>query len=95
LNVVDPIKPSSTVVSLANLQIPKQECGFQINNDHTCTEYSKRTFDAFLQEYSLSSVEGIVLIGMAEALLWIPDIQIQNLYYRKYGLMVNDLTMWV
>jgi RHH-type proline utilization regulon transcriptional repressor/proline dehydrogenase/delta 1-pyrroline-5-carboxylate dehydrogenase len=44
---------------------------------------SKGTFEAFLQEYSLNSDEGIVLMAIAEALLRIPDIQTQNLFLQE------------
>lgn len=43
----------------------------------------KAPFEAFLQEYSLNSEEGIVLMGMAEALLRIPDIPTQNRFLRE------------
>jgi RHH-type proline utilization regulon transcriptional repressor/proline dehydrogenase/delta 1-pyrroline-5-carboxylate dehydrogenase len=36
-----------------------------------------------LQEYRLNSDEGIVLMGIAEALLRIPDIQTQNLFLKE------------
>lgn len=42
-----------------------------------------QSFDAFLQEYSLSSEEGIVLMGMAEALLRIPDVATQNRFLQE------------
>lgn len=40
-------------------------------------------FAAFLQEYGLDSEEGIVLMGIAEALLRIPDIHSQNLFLQE------------
>lgn len=40
-------------------------------------------FKAFLQEYSLNSEEGIVLMGIAEALLRIPDIHTQNHFLQE------------
>ncbi|MCQ8130884.1 proline dehydrogenase family protein, partial [Methylomonas rivi] len=40
-------------------------------------------FEAFLQEYSLDSAEGIVLMSMAEALLRIPDQATQNRFLRE------------
>ncbi|MGZ4959935.1 MAG: proline dehydrogenase family protein, partial [Methylomonas sp.] len=40
-------------------------------------------FEAFLQEYSLSSEEGIVLMGIAEALLRIPDIETQSRFLQE------------
>lgn len=40
-------------------------------------------FEAFLQEYSLNSAEGIVLMSMAEALLRIPDQATQNRFLRE------------
>lgn len=43
----------------------------------------KQSFDAFIQEYSLSSEEGIVLMGMAEALLRIPDVDTQNRFLQE------------
>ncbi len=44
---------------------------------------SKGSFEAFLQEYSLNSDEGIVLMGIAEALLRIPDVQTQNHFLQE------------
>ena len=44
---------------------------------------SKGSFEAFLQEYSLNSDEGIVLMGIAEAFLRIPDIQTQKLFLQE------------
>lgn len=44
---------------------------------------SKTSFAAFLQEYSLNSDEGIVLMGIAEALLRIPDIQTRNRFLQE------------
>jgi RHH-type proline utilization regulon transcriptional repressor/proline dehydrogenase/delta 1-pyrroline-5-carboxylate dehydrogenase len=55
---------------------------------------AKGSFEAFLQEYNLNSDEGIVLMGMAEALLRIPDIQTQNLFLQEKlfdGKWVNHL----
>lgn len=43
----------------------------------------KIPFEAFLQEYSLNSEEGIMLMGIAEALLRIPDIQTQNRFLQE------------
>ncbi|AEG02458.1 bifunctional proline dehydrogenase/L-glutamate gamma-semialdehyde dehydrogenase PutA [Methylomonas methanica] len=40
-------------------------------------------FEAFLQEYSLNSAEGIVLMSMAEALLRIPDLATQNRFLQE------------
>jgi RHH-type proline utilization regulon transcriptional repressor/proline dehydrogenase/delta 1-pyrroline-5-carboxylate dehydrogenase len=39
--------------------------------------------DAFLHEYRLNSQEGIVLMGIAEALLRIPDKQTQDLFLQE------------
>jgi RHH-type proline utilization regulon transcriptional repressor/proline dehydrogenase/delta 1-pyrroline-5-carboxylate dehydrogenase len=44
---------------------------------------SKTSFAAFLQEYNLNSDEGIVLMGIAEALLRIPDIQTRNRFLQE------------
>jgi len=44
---------------------------------------SKTSFAAFLQEYSLNSDEGIVLMAIAEALLRIPDIQTRNRFLQE------------
>ncbi|WKJ92380.1 bifunctional proline dehydrogenase/L-glutamate gamma-semialdehyde dehydrogenase PutA [Methylomonas montana] len=61
---------------------------------------SKTPFAAFLQEYSLNSDEGIVLMGIAEALLRIPDIQTRNHFlqeklidgnWRSHGLHSDSL----
>lgn len=41
------------------------------------------TVDAFLREYQLSSKEGIVLMGIAEALLRIPDNHTQDLFLKE------------
>jgi len=40
-------------------------------------------FEAFLQEYSLNSAEGIVLMSMAEALMRIPDHATQNRFLQE------------
>ncbi|MCK9606638.1 MAG: bifunctional proline dehydrogenase/L-glutamate gamma-semialdehyde dehydrogenase PutA [Methylomonas sp.] len=40
-------------------------------------------FEAFLQEYSLNSAEGIVLMSMAEAMLRIPDQATQNRFLQE------------
>ena len=39
--------------------------------------------EAFLHEYQLNSQEGIILMGMAEALLRIPDVPTQDLLIRE------------
>ncbi len=39
--------------------------------------------EAFLTEYQLNSKEGIVLMGIAEALLRIPDVQTQDLFLQE------------
>jgi len=43
----------------------------------------RSAIDAFLQEYQLSSEEGIVLMGIAEALLRIPDRRTQDLFLQE------------
>lgn len=62
----------------------------------------KPVFAAFLQEYSLSSEEGIVLMSMAEALLRIPDAQTQNRFLREkladtawHGHLSHSDSLWV
>ncbi|MGY6277809.1 bifunctional proline dehydrogenase/L-glutamate gamma-semialdehyde dehydrogenase PutA [Methylomonas sp. MgM2] len=45
--------------------------------------FERSAFDAFLQEYSLNSEEGIVLMGMAEALLRIPDVETQRRFLQE------------
>ncbi len=46
--------------------------------------HSSQTFiEAFLREYQLSSKEGIVLMGIAEALLRIPDNHTQDLFLQE------------
>lgn len=41
------------------------------------------TIEAFLEEYQLSSKEGVVLMGIAEALMRIPDAQTQDLFLQE------------
>ncbi len=45
-------------------------------------KHQQSVIEAFLQEYQLSSHEGIVLMGVAEALLRIPDSRTQDLFLQ-------------
>ena len=46
-------------------------------------KHRQTAIDAFLQEYQLNSQEGIVLMGIAEALLRIPDSRTQDLFLQE------------
>lgn len=45
--------------------------------------HRQNAMEAFLQEYQLNSQEGIVLMGIAEALLRIPDSRTQDLFLQE------------
>lgn len=62
-----------------------------IRNQHP----ANRPFEAFLQEYSLNSDEGIVLMGIAEALLRIPDTQTQNRFLQDRLLAGKWQSHWL
>jgi len=44
-------------------------------------QHRQTAIEAFLQEYQLNSHEGVVLMGIAEALLRIPDSRTQDLFF--------------
>ncbi|WP_340121640.1 bifunctional proline dehydrogenase/L-glutamate gamma-semialdehyde dehydrogenase PutA [Methylobacter svalbardensis] len=46
-------------------------------------KYRQTAIEAFLQEYQLNSHEGVVLMGIAEALLRIPDSRTQDLFLQE------------
>jgi RHH-type proline utilization regulon transcriptional repressor/proline dehydrogenase/delta 1-pyrroline-5-carboxylate dehydrogenase len=46
-------------------------------------KHTQSLVEAFLHEYQLNSEEGIVLLGIAEALLRIPDSQTQDLFLQE------------
>ncbi len=46
-------------------------------------KHQQSVIEAFLQEYQLTSREGIVLMGIAEALLRIPDSRTQDLFLQE------------
>ena len=56
---------------------------------------ANRPFVGFLQEYSLNSDEGIVLMGIAEALLRIPDSQTQNRFLQDKLLAGQWQSHWL
>jgi len=46
-------------------------------------QHRQTAIEAFLQEYQLNSHEGVVLMGIAEALLRIPDSRTQDLFLQE------------
>jgi len=46
-------------------------------------KHRQTAIEAFLQEYQLNSQEGVVLMGIAEALLRIPDSRTQDLFLQE------------
>jgi RHH-type proline utilization regulon transcriptional repressor/proline dehydrogenase/delta 1-pyrroline-5-carboxylate dehydrogenase len=46
-------------------------------------KHRQTSIEAFLREYQLNSHEGVVLMGIAEALLRIPDSRTQDLFLQE------------
>ncbi|NOT10690.1 MAG: bifunctional proline dehydrogenase/L-glutamate gamma-semialdehyde dehydrogenase PutA [Methylococcaceae bacterium] len=59
------------------------ECAKSLVNAVRAKKHQQSSIDAFLQEYQLDSQEGIVLMGIAEALLRIPDSYTQDLFLQE------------
>ena len=59
------------------------DCAKTLVNEIREKEDRQSTIEAFLEEYQLSSKEGIVLMGIAEALIRIPDSQTQDLFLQE------------
>ncbi|MGB7815925.1 MAG: proline dehydrogenase family protein, partial [Methylotenera sp.] len=69
LRTYDPVKVSDCAKTLVNAVRAKKD--------------QQSSIDAFLREYQLNSQEGIVLMGIAEALLRIPDSATQDLFLQE------------
>ncbi|MFA6162144.1 MAG: bifunctional proline dehydrogenase/L-glutamate gamma-semialdehyde dehydrogenase PutA [Methylobacter sp.] len=69
LDTYDPVTVSDCTKTLVNAVRAKKE--------------QQSAIEAFLHEYQLNSREGIVLLGIAEALLRIPDSHTQDLFIQE------------
>jgi len=69
LGTYDPVKVSDCAKSLVNAVRAKKD--------------QQSSIEAFLREYQLNSQEGIVLMGIAEALLRIPDNATQDRFLQE------------
>ena len=58
-------------------------------------KHRQSVIEAFLQEYQLNSHEGIVLMGIAEALLRIPDSRTQDLFLLEGGYPLHSRTIYM
>jgi RHH-type proline utilization regulon transcriptional repressor/proline dehydrogenase/delta 1-pyrroline-5-carboxylate dehydrogenase len=59
------------------------ECAKTLVNAVRLKKPQQSNIEAFLQEYQLNSQEGLVLMGMAEALLRIPDSYTQDVFLQE------------
>ncbi len=72
------------LLNLTNYDVEKIECRAQsIVENLRQNNKQKNLITAFMQEYQLSSDEGLVLMSIAEALLRIPDQQTQDLFLQE------------
>ena len=63
--------------------VPINECAKTLVTAVREKKYRKTAIEAFMQEYQLNSHEGMVLMGIAEALLRIPDSRTQDLFLQE------------
>ena len=63
--------------------VPIGECAKTLVTAVREKKHRQTAIEAFLQEYQLNSHEGIVLMGIAEALLRIPDSRTQDLFLQE------------
>ena len=59
------------------------DCAKTLVNAVRAKKHQQSPVEAFLREYQLNSQEGIVLMGIAEALLRIPDSHTQDLFLQE------------
>ncbi len=63
--------------------VPIAECARRLVVAVRAQKHRQTAMEAFLQEYRLNSHEGMVLMGIAEALLRIPDSRTQDLFLQE------------
>lgn len=63
--------------------VPISDCAKTLVNAVRENKSRQTAIEAFLEEYQLNSQEGVVLMGIAEALLRIPDSRTQDLFLQE------------
>ena len=71
------------LADLGTYEVLVSDCAKTLVNAVRAKKDQQSPIDAFLREYQLDSEEGVVLMGIAEALLRIPDSHTQDLFLQE------------
>lgn len=83
--LADENKIVAELIATLTTYVPEQvaECAKTLVDAVRIKQNQQSPIEAFLQEYQLDSQEGVILMGIAEALLRIPDPYTQDLFLQE------------